>query len=278
MRTLLALAVLALAGASARSATIDVSISGFRFGANNAVVEVNVGDTVRWTNNDGSPHTVTSGTPEAPDGKFDSGNVDNGQTFSRTFATAGDFPYFCGYHPSMVSGIRVKGTAKTVVIDVRNMRFGANNEAVTINQGDTVTWRNFDNMVHTVTSGARSQPNAGALFDHSFRGSPSTPATFSYTFTTAGTFPYFCRPHANMNASIIVNAVAQPKRGDVNNDNVVDSADVSAALRILGGMEPMGNSAMARLDIAPGTPDGKFTMDDVLRLARFVSGQDTTPL
>jgi hypothetical protein len=46
---------------------------------------------------------------------------------------------------------------------------------------------------HTVTSGTGgADPNAGSLFD-----APLTSAstTFQYVFNTAGTYPYFCRPH-----------------------------------------------------------------------------------
>ncbi|MGI0039921.1 MAG: cupredoxin domain-containing protein, partial [Nitrososphaera sp.] len=53
-------------------------------------VEVKVGDTVTWANDDTQPHTVTSGSNSKPDGKFDSSPNLNpmlapGQTFEHTF-------------------------------------------------------------------------------------------------------------------------------------------------------------------------------------------------
>jgi plastocyanin len=68
------------------------------------IIEVPVGTTVTWTNNDTSPHTVTS-----VDGTFDSGRLDTGQTFSFTFSTAGEFAYLCEFHPGMQGTVVVTG-------------------------------------------------------------------------------------------------------------------------------------------------------------------------
>jgi nitrite reductase (NO-forming) len=61
------------------------------------VLEVKVGDTVTWTNNDeGMIHTVT-----AADGSFDSGFLATGDTWSYTFTEPGEFEYLCTPHPWM---------------------------------------------------------------------------------------------------------------------------------------------------------------------------------
>jgi LysM repeat protein len=52
------------------------------------------GTTVIWKNTDSVNHTVTSGTPGAPDGKFRSPQLAPNQTFSWTFNDAGTYPYF----------------------------------------------------------------------------------------------------------------------------------------------------------------------------------------
>jgi plastocyanin len=62
---------------------------------------INVGDTIRWTNNDERNHTTTSGTNGTPDGVWDSGDVTPGNTFNFTFNTAGTYPYFCKHHWQM---------------------------------------------------------------------------------------------------------------------------------------------------------------------------------
>jgi len=63
---------------------------------------INVGDTVTWTNNDDSPHTVT-----ADDDQFNSGNMNEGVTWSYTFTEAGSYDYHCNYHGSMTGTVTV---------------------------------------------------------------------------------------------------------------------------------------------------------------------------
>jgi len=65
-------------------------------------VEVKVGKTVTWINDDSGRHTVTS-----KDGVFDSGMMGKGQSFSFTFDKAGEYPYFCSPHPNMVGTVVV---------------------------------------------------------------------------------------------------------------------------------------------------------------------------
>jgi plastocyanin len=64
-------------------------------------IEINVGDTVTWINDDSSPHTVTS----SNDSAFDSDVLMRGETFSFTFDKEGEYPYFCTLHPSMVGTV-----------------------------------------------------------------------------------------------------------------------------------------------------------------------------
>jgi plastocyanin len=75
----------------------------------NATVTIQVGETVRWTNNDDVAHTVDSGEGSfgddgdgVPDGATDvlaSGNLSPGQTYEFTFGTAGTWTYYCQLHP-----------------------------------------------------------------------------------------------------------------------------------------------------------------------------------
>ena len=67
-------------------------------------IEIKVGDTVTWINNDSSPHTVTS---SSKDINFDSDVLRRDETFSFTFDREGEYPYFCTLHPSMVGTIVV---------------------------------------------------------------------------------------------------------------------------------------------------------------------------
>ena len=76
--------------------------------------------------------------------------------------------------------------------NITNSGFTFSPANVTISVGDTVCW-NWTSGIHTVTNGNGSaDPNVGVLFDATW---DSANPTFSYTFNTAGSFPYFCRTH-----------------------------------------------------------------------------------
>jgi plastocyanin len=78
-------------------------------------INVKVGGTVTWTNDDSQPHTVTSGTGSSDPNmgkEFDSSPglstlLAPTQMFSHKFTTAGEFPYFCQIHPTMVGKVIV---------------------------------------------------------------------------------------------------------------------------------------------------------------------------
>jgi len=94
-----------IAATPARAAqTHAVTIVDFRFEPGQLTIAV--GDTVTWTNQDGAAHTAT-----ATGGAFDSGNMKSGDAFSFTFASAGDYPYLCTYHPEMTGTIIVQAAA-----------------------------------------------------------------------------------------------------------------------------------------------------------------------
>src|SRR5947208_8204684 len=78
-------------------------------------VTIHPGDTVRWTWG-ASFHSSTSGVPGAADGIWDSGILNQGDTFTHTFSSAGDFPYFCIPHGGccgMVGMVSVVAAAPT---------------------------------------------------------------------------------------------------------------------------------------------------------------------
>ena len=63
---------------------------------------------------------------------------------------------------------------------------------------DTVTWTNVDTTPgngHTVTSSGRGPLKSQSL---------SQGETFSYTFATAGTYPYYCAIHPDMTGTVTV--------------------------------------------------------------------------
>jgi plastocyanin len=77
-------------------------------------VEVNIGGTVTWINDDLTSHTATSGTPDSGSTGIFGGTGDSpeiigpeGDTQSVTFDEAGEFEYYCTLHPSMVGTVVV---------------------------------------------------------------------------------------------------------------------------------------------------------------------------
>lgn len=96
-----AAALLAISAACAPSIsaaeTHIVEINGMAFTP--AALDVAVGDTVTWINNDVVPHTAT-----AADGSFDSRAIDQGGQWSLVIESSGSLDYVCTFHPRM-SGV-----------------------------------------------------------------------------------------------------------------------------------------------------------------------------
>jgi plastocyanin len=88
---------------SATSAPADNTISIKDSAFTPASMQISVGTTVTWVNNDTVQHTVTSDTS-----LFDSGPIAPGAKFTYTFAQAGTFAYHCTLTKSMAASITVQ--------------------------------------------------------------------------------------------------------------------------------------------------------------------------
>lgn len=91
-----------------RSAPVRTTARTVRSGMRNinylqSRLQVTVGTTVEWKNNDPLPHTVT-----AVDKSFNSGLIQPGKTYSHTFTTPGTYNFFCTPHPFMKGVVVVK--------------------------------------------------------------------------------------------------------------------------------------------------------------------------
>lgn len=93
------------AGASASAAP------GFKPNAVTVVIGVN--NTVTWTNNDSTTHTVTPST--GPNGGWSTGSGDlaAGKSYSFAFTVPGTYAYHCNYHSWMSGTVVVKAAAST---------------------------------------------------------------------------------------------------------------------------------------------------------------------
>jgi plastocyanin len=82
--------------------------------------------------------------------------------------------------------------ASSAEVKIDNFSFGPTPLVVAV--GATVTWTNRDDIPHTVVSN-----------DKVFKSKAlDTDDKFSFTFTKAGTYPYFCSLHPKMTGQIVV--------------------------------------------------------------------------
>jgi plastocyanin len=88
---------------------------------------------------------------------------------------------------------------------------------VTVNVGDTVTWSNAGPTGHSATA------NDGS-FD---TGILQKGSSGSHTFSQAGTFSYFCKPHPFMKGTITVVAAAADNGGNTTSGGDTSSGDTS---------------------------------------------------
>jgi len=88
---------------------------------------------------------------------------------------------------------RINGQQPTST-EVKIDNFSFNPATLTVAVGATVTWINRDDIPHTVVS-----------TDGVFKSKTlDTDEKFSYTFTKAGTYSYFCSIHPKMTGKIVV--------------------------------------------------------------------------
>ena len=85
---------------------------------------------------------------------------------------------------------------KTSTMDVKIDNFSVGPVTLTVPVGVMVTWTNRDDIPHTVVSTDDSKTFKSKVLD--------TDEKFSFTFSKAGTYPYFCSIHPKMTGKVIV--------------------------------------------------------------------------
>lgn len=217
--------------AVARAATVDVAIVGFSFSP--STVNIQVGDTVRWTNNSGNFHDVT-----ANDSSFGSA-ASTSFTFSQTFNAPGSFGYFCSFHGGPNAGM-----AGTVVVSggggndqPGTLRFSqtsytageaggsANVTVQRVDGDDGAVSVQFAATAGTATAGADFTATSGTL---SWADNDDASKSFAVPILADGT------PEANETVQL---ALSSPSGGAT-----IDPTRQTATLQILDD------------DVAPGNP------------------------
>jgi amicyanin len=90
--------------------------------------------------------------------------------------------------------------SSAIAVDIKNYAFSP--ASLTVSVGDTVTWTNEDTAPHTVTVSDGPEKFASPTLQQG--------QTFSYTFTKAGTYSYYCAVHPDMKASVTVQGSTPP--------------------------------------------------------------------
>jgi plastocyanin len=191
-----------------------VQMLDFSFGPQ--VVSVQIGDTVRWSHAGDFPHTVM-----ADSQAWGSPELNSGEIYERAFTAPGTYAYYCTLHGS-AGGVGMAGViqvqdpsgaplptlppaptappaptlppappAPAGTTDVATIDFSFAPRTVTISLGSTIRWVNTGRSAHTVTSS--NQPwDSGRM---------NSGAVFQRTFTTPGTYAYYCTYHGSSGGS-----------------------------------------------------------------------------
>jgi len=85
-----------------------------------------------------------------------------------------------------------QAAANEVEVKIDNFSFGP--QSLSVSPGTKVTWKNRDDIPHTVVS------TEGVFKSRVL----DTDETFSFTFDKPGTYPYFCSVHPKMTGQVVV--------------------------------------------------------------------------
>ncbi|MCL5962590.1 MAG: plastocyanin/azurin family copper-binding protein [Chloroflexi bacterium] len=190
------------------------------------------GSTVQWTNSDGVPQGASVGPfvvvakangPTVPpnaaqlffqwtgwDGTIYQSSAVSEQVVpsqpaqpaagpSTSPAPAPQAPATASPAPSAPAPAPVNVAAQIVEPSSDITSWGYGPATITIHVGDRITWTNTGSMPHTVTADDGS-------FDS---GTLNNGGTWSYTFTSPGTYTYHCAPHPWMKGTVIVQNAGQ---------------------------------------------------------------------
>lgn len=185
------------------------------------VTNVFLGDQVVWVW-EGSFHSSTSGTSTStnatPNGLWDAGVNSQPHSFTNTFNSPGSYTYYCSVHFSlgMTGAVNVASVPapKTVTVFVGNTNLIGTAADVfvppstNINVNDSVVW-DWEGSFHSTTSGTSTSTNAtpNGLWDS---GVNSRPHLFTNTFSSAGSFTYYCSVHFSLGMTGVVNVGTAP--------------------------------------------------------------------
>jgi len=229
----------------------DVGMAGEVFRP--TTITIAPGGSATWHNDDDRAHTVS-----ATSNAFDSGTLSPGQTYTRTFASAGTYSYLCLIHPKMTGTVVVAAPGTTpppapataptptpvstpmtspAPHSVRAVDFAFQPTSLIVAAGSRVTFVNAGRAPHTMTARDGS-------FDSGFI---EAGGSWSTTFRQRGTFAIWCVIHPDMTGSIEVTesgsggeAVAVHPSASATSPAAANPSASAAAIAAVGGSDPAG--------------------------------------
>ena len=97
----------------------------------------------------------------------------------------------------LAGGILVARAQTTAAAAVSIDNFTFSPQQLTVKAGTTVTWTNKDDIPHGIAATGNTFKRSAAM---------DTDDNYSFTFTTPGTYQYFCYIHPHMTGTIVVEA------------------------------------------------------------------------
>src|ERR1700723_3975584 len=98
----------------------------------------------------------------------------------------------------LAGGVLVaRAQAPATAVSIDNFTF--NPQKLTVKAGTTVTWTNKDDIPHGIAATGNAFKRSAAM---------DTDDSYSFTFTTPGTYQYFCYIHPHMTGTIVVEAAS----------------------------------------------------------------------
>jgi amicyanin len=99
---------------------------------------------------------------------------------------------------AVLAAVVLPGRAESPASAVSIENFTFNPQQLIVKAGTTVTWTNKDDIPHAVAAVGKEFKSKVLDTDNSF----------SFTFTTPGSYNYFCSLHPHMTGTIVVEAAA----------------------------------------------------------------------
>ena len=139
-------------------------------------------------------------------------------SFARAAVVAG----VLGCAIGITLGVAFAG-AEDAAVKIDNFTFTP--KSVTVKAGTTVTWTNQDDIPHTVTSTTKQFRSKGL----------DTDDKFTFTFSTPGTYDYFCSLHPQMTGTIVVEATGLAPSDDAGSSAPIRTKSKPESRRLMDG-------------------------------------------